>query len=135
MAARRQRQRQDFATDPGLVKHGNDETYQMGCRCQECRRNRQQRNLEYYYSMSVEQYEELLSYQDGRCAICRELPRGTKRGKLNVDHCHETGAVRGLLCSTCNTGIGKLGDSIEGLERALAYLKESEAKSHAILEE
>lgn len=43
--------------------------------------------------------------------------------ELNLDHDHTNGQFRGWLCAKCNTGIGKLGDSIEGLERALAYLK------------
>lgn len=45
------------------------------------------------------------------------------RRALALDHCHETGQFRGWLCSNCNLGIGKIGDSIEALERALAYLK------------
>jgi hypothetical protein len=42
---------------------------------------------------------------------------------LCLDHNHETGKFRGWLCDNCNTGIGKLGDTVEGLERAIAYLK------------
>jgi hypothetical protein len=50
------------------------------------------------YGLTYEQYETLLAAQDGRCAIC-----GGKRSyNLNVDHCHKTGFVRGLLCRQCN---------------------------------
>src|SRR5690606_973341 len=49
------------------------------------------------------------------CECCGQLP-GKK--SLAVDHCHETGKFRGWLCTNCNTGIGKLGDGIEGLIRA-----------------
>ncbi len=56
--------------------------------------------------------------QDGKCAICRIVPSRT----MAVDHCHDTGAIRGLLCSNCNTGIGLLRDNPEILARAIIYL-------------
>jgi hypothetical protein len=43
-------------------------------------------------------------------------------GRVVVDHCHETGAMRGFLCAPCNRGIGSLGDTRETLQRALGYL-------------
>jgi hypothetical protein len=49
---------------------------------------------------------------------------GKKTKNLVVDHCHNTGDYRGWLCRNCNQGIGKLGDTIEGLEQALTYLRE-----------
>lgn len=52
----------------------------------------------------------------GECPICLTA------GPLVLDHDHETGAGRGWLCSTCNSGLGKLGDTIEGLQRAIVYL-------------
>lgn len=55
-----------------------------------------------------------------QCELCQKLPN--KRA-LCLDHNHETGKFRGWLCDNCNTGIGKLGDTVEGLERAIAYLK------------
>lgn len=55
------------------------------------------------------------------CECCgRKLEGGRK---THLDHCHETGAFRGWLCGSCNLGIGSLGDNIEGIELALAYLK------------
>lgn len=71
------------------------------------------------YGMTPEDYEILRDKQKGVCAICKLLP-GNKR--LHVDHCHETGRVRGLLCSGCNTGLGSLGDSADNLLSAIAYL-------------
>lgn len=56
--------------------------------------------------------------QDGRCAICNKEMK-----QVNVDHCHKTQEVRGLLCTACNTGIGKLKDDISVLESAIKYLK------------
>lgn len=68
-------------------------------------------------------YDELNLSQDGKCAIC-DKPC-TVNSVLSVDHCHETGKIRGLLCNKCNTGIGLLGDNIEGVQAALDYLKSS----------
>lgn len=72
------------------------------------------------FGLSVEEYEEMISAQGGVCAICTSPPH--KGWSLAVDHCHSTGAVRGLLCHKCNRAIGALGDSPESLRRALGYL-------------
>lgn len=48
-------------------------------------------------------------------------------GSLHLDHCHITGAFRGWLCSQCNTGIGLLGDNLEGVSKAVKYLKRAES--------
>lgn len=56
----------------------------------------------------------------GSCNICGKWCGDN----LHVDHDHDTGKVRGLLCSDCNLGLGKLGDNVEGLTRALNYLKD-----------
>lgn len=53
--------------------------------------------------------------------VCRKHLGTGKRE--HIDHCHRTGRVRGILCAGCNSGIGKLGDSVAGLRRALAYLE------------
>lgn len=57
------------------------------------------------YGLTVEQYEEMFSKQDGVCAICKQ-PWKTRR--LAVDHCHKTGKIRGLLCGRCNGQLGWL---------------------------
>ena len=77
------------------------------------------------FNITLEEYEELLVKQNGLCAICKEPERSKRKKYLAVDHCHETGRIRGLLCSTCNVGLGALGDSIEGIRSALAYLEEN----------
>ena len=71
------------------------------------------------YGIEPEEYDFLLAVQGGACAICRTSPGS---GVLHVDHDHDTEAIRGLLCGKCNKGIGLLGDSVEGVERALKYL-------------
>lgn len=72
------------------------------------------------YGLSVEQYDAMLAAQSGACAICLRPERGGKA--LATDHCHETGAVRGLLCQNCNNGLGRFRDDAELLRRAIAYV-------------
>lgn len=74
------------------------------------------------YGISTQQFAELLEFQGGGCAICAK-PIENIRRRMNIDHDHETNKVRGILCTGCNTGIGHLGDNIEGLQRALYYLE------------
>jgi hypothetical protein len=76
------------------------------------------------YGITQLEFDGLLQRQGNSCAICGSSdPRG--RGGFHVDHDHETGEVRGLLCHNCNTGLGKLGDNLESLERAVQYLLNS----------
>jgi hypothetical protein len=83
-------------------------------------------NLRYKYRITEEQYDLLLSEQGGACAICQSTnPGGRHRTHFMVDHDHGTGQVRGLLCQKCNAGLGALGDDIDGLMRAVAYLSRS----------
>lgn len=71
------------------------------------------------YGITLEQYATILKRQRGHCALC--LRRPGKRW-LCIDHDHQTGRVRGLLCLQHNTALGTLGDSIAGLRRAIRYL-------------
>lgn len=77
------------------------------------------------YGISLEQYEAMVTEHNGKCGICGgegfELVAG-QRLKLVIDHCHETGSVRGLLCHNCNRGLGLLKDSIQTLQSAVEYL-------------
>lgn len=70
------------------------------------------------YGLTVTEFEALYESQSGQCGCCSN-PLGDK---YCIDHDHATGAVRGLLCYACNSGIGQLGDTIEGLQRAIQYL-------------
>jgi len=77
------------------------------------------------FNISLEEYERMLSAQDSVCAICKQPETHKRNGKLKalaVDHNHKTGEIRGLLCSDCNTGIGKLKDDPEVLRSAIQYL-------------
>lgn len=71
------------------------------------------------FGISLADYDEMLKAQNSVCAICknRDLNRN-----LHVDHCHKTGIIRGLLCKTCNYGLGNFKDNTEYLENAIEYL-------------
>jgi len=79
------------------------------------------RVIQRQYGISLQDFNDLLNFQGGKCAICFKQIDGNRRN-MNIDHCHETNKVRGILCSGCNTGLGHLGDDIDGLKRALYYL-------------
>ena len=76
------------------------------------------------YGISYAEYEKMLNAQNGGCAICGTTKTG-KRKAFHVDHCHDTGRVRGLLCGNCNSGIGNLRDDVGLLQRAIEYLTET----------
>lgn len=78
-------------------------------------------NLRTKYAMTEEDYHSLMAAQGGGCAICRDDFSG---GTPHVDHCHQTGAVRGILCFRCNTAIGKLRDDPALLRAAATYLEQ-----------
>lgn len=73
------------------------------------------------YGISIEKYEEMSAAQEGRCAICQSIPTSA----LHVDHDHQTGQVRKLLCTHCNTMLGLAKESEETLQRAVEYLRAS----------
>ncbi len=87
-------------------------------------RNRKAEKLQLRYGLTYEQWEAMRQAEDYRCMICgiseEELGK-----KLDVDHCHDSGKVRGLLCNPCNTMLGHARDKVEILEAAVAYLKEN----------
>lgn len=88
------------------------------------------------YGITVDQYDTILQKQDYCCAICRqpETQRDTRYGqvlRLAVDHDHKTGRIRGLLCSACNTAIGKFNDDPDLIQSAIAYLKQQKPPAEA----
>ncbi|MCP4251056.1 MAG: hypothetical protein GY778_28800 [bacterium] len=72
------------------------------------------------YGLSVEGFRLMLYAQDGVCLLCRRTDQFGRR--LAVDHCHETGEIRGLLCGRCNVALGMLRDDPELLRAAAEYL-------------
>lgn len=81
-----------------------------------------ERHLIRKYGVTLADYDAMLSRQGGKCAICQTTPGTQRYGVFHVDHCHTTGAVRGLLCRGCNNVLGVVNDSPEALARAIAYL-------------
>lgn len=79
-------------------------------------------NLKKQYGITPEDYDAMYEAQKGCCAICGIHQSETKH-KLHVDHCHETGTVRGLLCKNCNLALGNFKDSITNLSSAISYLE------------
>lgn len=78
------------------------------------------RNLKQKYDLTIEEWDALAISQNYECAICHS--DCSEKGSLVVDHDHDTGAIRGLLCKTCNRGIGLLKDSVNVLLNAANYL-------------
>lgn len=104
--------------------------YQREYRATESGRRRHKNvQLRAKYGITLEQYEELWTSQGGLCAICGKSEGSSSAWggskMLAVDHDHETGRVRGLLCQACNVGIGHLTNS-EVLLAAAAYLVQNE---------
>lgn len=75
------------------------------------------------YGVTREEFDRMLKEQDGKCAICKTFEPGPRAlSTLQVDHDHETGKVRGLLCQACNTLIGKAREDVTILMAAALYL-------------
>jgi len=81
------------------------------------------KNIKRYFGITPEDYELIYNNQEGCCAICKKHS-STFRIRLAVDHDHDTGEVRGLLCDRCNRGIGMLKDSPEICRQAAQYIEE-----------
>lgn len=82
------------------------------------------------YGITPEQADFLLECQDGLCAICQSSITLGGKGGAKIDHCHETNKIRGILCSTCNTGLGQFKDNPVILDRAITYLYYHHIKSY-----
>lgn len=79
---------------------------------------RRKQHLKRQYGVTLETYEDLLDQQEGLCAIC-----GHESAKLDLDHDHKTGIIRGLLCNPCNQGLGHFKDDPQRLRAAAKYLE------------
>ena len=74
------------------------------------------------YGITPEKYDSILITQNKQCGICKKPASKFKRN-LSVDHNHETGKIRGLLCNKCNRGIGNFNDDVEIMNRGAEYLR------------
>lgn len=92
----------------------------LSSKCVDCYRDHYLRSN---YGISLDEYTMMLRRQDSKCCICGVAENQIDgREVLYVDHCHATGAVRGLLCSHCNSMLGYARDSIEILKAGIRYL-------------
>ena len=85
------------------------------------------RRIKHRYGITIEQFTSMVEERGNRCDVCGHPPtekntRAHWNGKLCIDHCHDTGEVRGLLCNDCNLAVG-YGKTPDVLERAAAYLR------------
>lgn len=98
--------------DAPAYKHGRSQTKEY--------------DLEFHmkknYGLTFEGYEEMLRKQNGVCKICLSPPPKQRKKRLSVDHCHKTGRVRGLLCDSCNRGLGLFKDNPDLMLNAISYL-------------
>lgn len=85
------------------------------------KRFHRQKALSANYGLSLTDYDLLVEAQNGLCGICG-LARTEGQPRLAVDHDHESGYIRGLLCMACNTGIGKFKDDVRLLQKAIEWL-------------
>lgn len=87
--------------------------------------SQKERVLRRKYNMSLQDYIDMYETQDGKCAICNRHHELFDKAKdqLVVDHDHDTGKVRKLLCNNCNTGLGMFKESTNLLKLASEYLE------------
>lgn len=102
---------------------------QVYCRSCSSRRNFQRSSVtrkKWYgdqYGMTEEDFDRRLINQGNSCEICGGGPKGNRWGRFCVDHDHNTGKVRGIICGTCNLGLGRFQDDPQLLRAAAGYLE------------
>lgn len=116
------------------VNHGKKRAFSYCKPCSNKRRKDDRKNnpektrlsyrnssLKSLYGITTDEYDILLEKQNGVCAGCGRI-RGTDGRRLHVDHHHDTGVIRGLLCNMCNRAIGMVSDNPEILKNLYTYL-------------
>lgn len=113
---------------------------QYAARCRPCKMEQRKKSQNYKivnkrnkikrdYGLSWEQYKNIIDAQNGKCVICSiefdltPVRGGSHRNSPHIDHCHNKGHVRGILCSQCNRGLGCFSDNTNSLQNAIAYLR------------
>lgn len=113
------RRREQYATDATVRAAVRSAVKDWQARNPEKRKNQRLR----VYGIELADLKDLMGEQNGRCAICGLSDTSKPTVFPVVDHCHKTGAVRGLLCANCNKGLGHFKDDINLLFSAAMYLK------------
>lgn len=80
-------------------------------------------SIYYRYKLTLDEYNNIIAQQNNQCAICGQLFDSSQTKTPNIDHCHTTGKVRGILCPLCNKGLGNFKDNTDILRRAISYLE------------
>jgi hypothetical protein len=76
------------------------------------------------YGLTIDDFEAIVEAQDGRCAVClRVFDPDPQKRDMQIDHNHETGVMRGVVCARCNAILGRVDRDVEVLKRAVAYLE------------
>lgn len=114
--------------DSEFHKHKNGKNG-LSTQCKECRNEYNRNNpklaknriLRFKYGITLEEYNRMFADQKGKCAICGKHQSELEKS-LAVDHNHETGEIRGLLCTHCNVFLGHINDDYMFLNTAIKYL-------------
>lgn len=92
-------------------------------------------NLKRYYGLTGEEYGAMVAAQGGLCMVCKKPETAMFNGRpkaMHVDHCHETGVIRAILCGSCNQMLGNAKDDPSILRAAADYIEEYAAKVHEL---
>jgi hypothetical protein len=104
-------------------KHKNGKRQWLSSYCKQCCIVRAKESvLNRKYNITMDEMKEMLDKQNHQCGLCGDDLKGGKA--THIDHCHFTGKVRKVLCSTCNTGLGKFKDDPKLLRKAAEYLEQ-----------
>lgn len=117
----------------GDPRHGTPNGYfNLGCKCELCRKavadyqresgSGRKSSLKHNYGITPEQWDELFESQGGKCASCGDVPPEDAKRRFHVDHDHSTGAVRGILCHSCNVALGHLKEDQSRIQALSEYL-------------
>jgi hypothetical protein len=87
-------------------------------------------NAKRNYGLEHGSYAKMLEEQGGKCAICGTDKPGRHTSRFHIDHCHDSGRVRGLLCANCNIGLGNLQHDPSILKAAIQYLSDNGLQSN-----
>lgn len=119
------RLKERYQQEPGLAERTRERSRQWRERNPGwAKENDLRKHLLRKFQITLEEFRAIESAQDGRCAICRRAPgEGIDAKRLAVDHNHDSGAIRGLLCRHCNTGIGLFREDAGVMDRAAYYVR------------
>lgn len=93
-------------------------------------------HLKQKYGITLEQYNGVLQQQEGKCALCKKTPEGSgRKGQLVIDHDHQTGTVRGLLCYSCNNMVAYIEKYPELLSQIKPYLELANKKEDLLCQQ